>query len=166
MTRKFWRWCGKISQIQCALYSSCVLCYKFLIKCNLYRNAYQALTIDHKYWYLLCISVTQVLHEWSFSTLKYIKNELRNKLNCENAETFMLKSIEKYILVNIDNDNNIIDFRRGSCYQRLFENENIIHIIWTYFIYYILMSVLTLYVCIPSQKKHIKKKLLCKIRIM
>jgi hypothetical protein len=57
----------------------------------------------------LCLPVTQVACERSFSTLKYIiKNRLRIKLNNENTETFMLMSAEKEISINIDNDQ-IID---------------------------------------------------------
>jgi len=64
-----------------------------LIKYNLYSNAYQVLTVVYKY--LLCLPVTQVTYEPSFSTLKYIKKRLRSKLCNENAEAFILMLVEK-----------------------------------------------------------------------
>jgi hypothetical protein len=78
---------------------------KVLIKYNLYSNAHQVLTVAYKY--LLCLPVTQVACERSFSTLKYIINRLRSKLTNENTEAFMLMSVEKEISINIDNQ--IID---------------------------------------------------------
>lgn len=97
----------KINQVMCKSCRNCTLCcYKLLIKYNLCSNAYQVLTVSFKY--LLCLPVTQVTCERSFSTLKYIKNRLRSKLSNENTEAFMLMSVEKEMLINIDNDQ-IID---------------------------------------------------------
>lgn len=97
----------KISQVMCKSYRNCTLCcYQLLIKYNLHSNAYQVLTVAYKY--LLCLPVTQVACERYFSTLKYIKNRLRNKLSDENTEAFMSVSVEKEMLINIDNDE-IID---------------------------------------------------------
>ncbi|XP_050065875.1 uncharacterized protein LOC126554927 [Aphis gossypii] len=42
--------------------------------------------------------------ERSFSTLKFIKNRLRNTLTNENLEAFMLMSVEKRTLASIDDD--------------------------------------------------------------
>jgi len=53
---------------------------------------------------LLTLPVTQVSCERSFSTLKYLKNRLRNSMANENLESFMLMSIEKSILMELDND--------------------------------------------------------------
>jgi hypothetical protein len=79
---------------------------KVLIKCNLYSNAHQVLTVAYKY--LLCLPVTHVACERSFSSLKYIINRLRNKLINEYTEAFMLMSVEIEISINIDSDQ-IID---------------------------------------------------------
>ncbi|KAL4154375.1 hypothetical protein QTP88_000252 [Uroleucon formosanum] len=42
--------------------------------------------------------------ERTFSTLKFIKNRLRNKLSESKLEAFMLMSVEKEVLYNIDTD--------------------------------------------------------------
>jgi hypothetical protein len=74
---------------------------KVLIKYNLYNNFHQVLTVAFKY---LCLPVTLVACERSFSILMYIINRLRSKLTNENTEVFMLLSVEKEISINIDND--------------------------------------------------------------
>jgi hypothetical protein len=56
----------------------------------------------------LYLPIAQVACEQYFSTLKYMKNWLRNKLTNENTEAFMLMSVEKEMLINIGNDR-IID---------------------------------------------------------
>lgn len=49
-------------------------------------------------------NVVEVSDDRSFSTLKYIKNRLRNSMTNEHLEEFMLMSIEKSILIELDND--------------------------------------------------------------
>lgn len=77
-------------------------CLKLLVKYNLYSNAYTNLSLAYNY--LLTLPVTQVACERSFSTLKFIKNRLRNTLTNENLEAFMLMSVEKRTLASIDDD--------------------------------------------------------------
>jgi len=79
-----------------------ICCYRLLVKYNLFSNAYSLLTLAYKY--LLTLPVTQVSCERSFSSLKYIKNRLRNSMTNEHLEEFMLMSIEKSILIELDND--------------------------------------------------------------
>lgn len=79
-----------------------ICCYNVLIKYNLYSNAYPTLSIAYQY--LLTLPVTQVACERSFSTLKYLKNRLRNSMTTEHLESFMLMAIEKQILYSLDND--------------------------------------------------------------
>ncbi|KAF0708279.1 Uncharacterized protein FWK35_00026492 [Aphis craccivora] len=84
-----------------------ICCYLILQKYNLYSNAYSQLTVAYKY--LLTLPCTQVIFvkhsrglvacERSFSILK-----LRNTLNESKHETFMIMSIEKDILFNINID--------------------------------------------------------------
>ncbi|KAL4103686.1 hypothetical protein QTP88_019030 [Uroleucon formosanum] len=82
---------------------SCLICcYRLLVKYNLFSSAYSLLTLAYKY--LLTLPVTQVSCERSFSTLKYLKNRLRNSMANEKLESFMLMSIEKSILLELDND--------------------------------------------------------------
>lgn len=73
-----------------------------LVKYNLFSNAFSLLTLAYKY--LLTLPVTQLSCERSFSTLKYIKCRLRNSMTDEHLEEFMLMSIEKSILIELDND--------------------------------------------------------------
>jgi hypothetical protein len=69
MMRMTWKLTEKISQVMCNSCRNCTLCCcKLLIKYNLYSYAYQVLTVAYKY--LLCLLVTQVAFEPSFSTLK------------------------------------------------------------------------------------------------
>lgn len=56
--------------------------------------------------------IFQVACERSFSILKYIKSRLRNSLTESKLEAFMLMSIEKEILIGIDNDE-IIDILKN-----------------------------------------------------
>lgn len=72
------------------------------MKYNLFSNAYVVLTIAYKY--SLCLSMTQVACERSFSTLNFIKNGVRSKLTNENTEEFMLMSVGKETFISIDND--------------------------------------------------------------
>ncbi|KAL4122318.1 hypothetical protein QTP88_014672 [Uroleucon formosanum] len=81
--------------------SCSICCYRLLVK-YLFSSAYSLLTLAYKY--LLTLPVTQVSCERSFSTLKYLKNRLRNSMANEKLESFMLMSIEKSILMELDND--------------------------------------------------------------
>lgn len=82
---------------------NCVICcYNVLVKYNLFANAYPTLTIAYQY--ILTLPVTQVACERSFSTLKYLKNRLRNSMTNEHLESFMLMAIENKILMEIDNN--------------------------------------------------------------
>ncbi|KAL4113078.1 hypothetical protein QTP88_016768 [Uroleucon formosanum] len=82
--------------------SCSICCYRLLVKYNLFSNAYSLLTLAYKY--LLTLPVTQISCERSFSTLKYLKNRLRNSMANEKLESFMLMSIEKSILMELNND--------------------------------------------------------------
>ncbi|KAL4088595.1 hypothetical protein QTP88_023684 [Uroleucon formosanum] len=82
--------------------SCSICCYRLLVKYNLFSSEYSLLTLAYKY--LLTLPVTQVSCERSFSTLKYLKNRLRNSMANEKLESFMLMSIEKSILMELDND--------------------------------------------------------------
>lgn len=83
-----------------------ICCYNILFRYNMLSGAYTSLGQAYKY--LLSLSVTQVSCERSFSTLKFIKNRLRSSISQENLEAFMLMSVEKDILNEIDS-NEIID---------------------------------------------------------
>ncbi|XP_026815253.1 zinc finger protein 2-like [Rhopalosiphum maidis] len=52
----------------------------------------------------LTLPVTQIACERSFSTLKFIKNRLRNTLTYENLEAFIFMSVEKRKLASINDD--------------------------------------------------------------
>lgn len=96
-----------IRSTTCNTCKNCVCCcLKLLVKYNFYSNAYESLYLAYKS--LLTLPVTQVACERSFSTLKYIKNRLRNTLTNENLESFMLMAVEKRTLASID-DNVLID---------------------------------------------------------
>lgn len=58
----------------------------------------------------LCLFVTNIPDERSFSKLKYIKDSLRNRMNEEKLNAFALMSIENEILESIDLDNVIDEF--------------------------------------------------------
>ena len=77
-------------------------CYRILKRYNLFTDAYRVIGLAYKF--VLTLSVTQVACERSFSTLKYIKNRLRNSLSQEHPEAFMLMSTEKDILPALDTD--------------------------------------------------------------
>jgi len=81
-------------------------CFSVLLLYRLHTLAYPSLYIVFKY--VLTLSCTQVRCETSFSKLKFILNRLRNCLTQEHLEAFLLMSIEKDILVGLDNDT-IID---------------------------------------------------------
>jgi len=52
--------------------------------------------------------VSQVSCERTFSKLKHVKTSIRSTLSQQNLETLMLMSVEKDILMNLDN-NDIIN---------------------------------------------------------
>lgn len=83
-----------------------VCCYKILLRFNMMTRAYPLLGLAYKF--LLTLSVTQVACERSFSTLRYIKNRLRNSLSTSELEAFMLMASEKDVLVSLDTDS-VID---------------------------------------------------------
>lgn len=83
-----------------------VCCYTILRKYNLFSSVYRSLYLAYKF--VLTLSCTQVASERSFSMLKYVKTRLRNHLNQDHLEAFMLMAIERKILVNLKNKD-IID---------------------------------------------------------
>lgn len=86
----------------CKTCKNCILCcYNVLYKYNLYAEAYSQLSRVYKY--IFTLSISQVSCERSFSKLKFILNRLRNNLNQNNIEAFMLMALERDILVQIEN---------------------------------------------------------------
>lgn len=65
-------------------------------------DPYHILGLGYKF--LFTLSVTQVVCEQSFSTLKYIKSRLRSNHSQEHLEAFMLMATEKDILMALDTD--------------------------------------------------------------
>ena len=64
------------------------------------------------------MSVTQVACERSFSTLKYVKNRLRSTLTQDHLSAFMLMSIEKDVLTEVEYDLVIEKFPKTSSLMR------------------------------------------------
>ncbi|GBL92030.1 hypothetical protein AVEN_102585-1 [Araneus ventricosus] len=94
----------------CSTCPSCVL--KILASNRLYGKAYDNLYELYK---VVCtLSVTQVHCERTFSKLKIIKNRLRNSLSAENLESYVLLSIEKELLDNLDGEKIIDRFAETS----------------------------------------------------
>ena len=88
---------------QCEFCNNCVICcYQILQKYNLLTDAYHVIGLAYKF--LLTLSVTQVACERSFSTLKYVKNRLRSTLTQDHLSAFMLMSIEKDVLTEVEYD--------------------------------------------------------------
>lgn len=86
---------------------NCVYCcFVLLGQYNLYSSAYSNIYMAYRF--ILTLSCTQVACERSFSKLEIIKNRLRNSLTQDNLQSLILMSIEKDILVNLNNDK-IID---------------------------------------------------------
>lgn len=86
----------------------CILCcFQVLTKFKLHTLAYSNLYLAYKF--VLTLPFTQVSCERSFSKLKYILNRLRNSLNQEHLEAFMIMSCEKDLLTKIKNDD-VIDY--------------------------------------------------------
>lgn len=83
-------------------YNCIFCCFNILVQYKLYSNAYYNLFIVYKY--VLSLSSTQVACERSFSSLKYIKTRLRNRLTDEHLETMMLMHINNDILEDIQTE--------------------------------------------------------------
>lgn len=79
-----------------------VCCFSVLAKYNLHTSAYSHLFLAYKF--VLTLSCTQVRCETTFSKLKYVLNRLRNCLCQTKLETFLLMSVEKDILIDLNNE--------------------------------------------------------------
>ena len=102
---------------QCEFCNNCVICcYQILQKYNLLTDAYHVIGLAYKF--LLTLSVTQVACERSFSTLKYVKNRLRSTLTQDHLSAFMLMSIEKDVLTEVEYDLVIEKFPKTSSLMR------------------------------------------------
>lgn len=77
-------------------YDCIFCCFNILVHYKMYSNAYHNLFIVYKY--VLSLSSTQVACERSFSTLKYIKTRLRNRLTDDHLEAMMLMNLNSDIL--------------------------------------------------------------------
>lgn len=98
---------------KCKSCNNCsICCYRLLKRYNLLTGAYSVIGLAFKY--MLTLSFTQVACERSFSTLKFIKNRLRCNLGQEKLESFMLMSIEKEVLENLNLDDIIDDVAKKS----------------------------------------------------
>uniref|UniRef100_A0A2S2Q1J7 HAT C-terminal dimerisation domain-containing protein n=1 Tax=Sipha flava TaxID=143950 RepID=A0A2S2Q1J7_9HEMI len=89
-------------KLECKSCNNCVVCcYNVLIKYNLYSDAYHCLTMAYQY--LLTLPCTQVACERSFYLLKIIKTRLRNSMNEEKLDAFMIMVVEKmfYLLLTM-----------------------------------------------------------------
>ena len=72
----------------CTFCKNClVCCYQILRQFNLLTDAYHVIGLAYKF--LLTLSITQVACECTFSTLKFIKSRLRNRLSQDQLEAFM-----------------------------------------------------------------------------
>lgn len=82
---------------------NCILCvYLVLKKFNFHSKAYKCLYLAYKF--ILSLSVSQVACERSFSKLKTIKTRLRSSLSQDNLEACMMMSIEKDVLMEVNNE--------------------------------------------------------------
>lgn len=97
----------------CKICSTCPPCIlKILASNRLNHNAYDNLYELYK---VICtLSVTQVQCERTFSKLKIIKSRLRNSLSEENLESYMIFSIEKKLLHELDAEAIIDKFAHSS----------------------------------------------------
>lgn len=96
---------------------NCIFCcFNILVQYKLYSNAYYNLFIAYKY--ILSLSSTQVACKRSFSTLKYIKTRLRNRLTDDHLETMMLMHINNDILDDIQTEHIIIEVANQSSILR------------------------------------------------
>lgn len=86
---------------------NCAICvFRILEDYRLLVDMYPTIGLAYKY--MLTLSFTQVACERSFSFLKFIKNRLRNSMNQEKLDAFMLMALQKGILENLSS-NDIID---------------------------------------------------------
>lgn len=67
------------------------------------------------YKFVLTLSCTHVRCETTFSKLKYVLNRLRNCLSQSKLETFLIMSVEKDILMSLDNESIIEKVSTKSC---------------------------------------------------
>ncbi|XP_064089909.1 uncharacterized protein LOC135203907 [Macrobrachium nipponense] len=95
------------------MYTTCPSCIlKILASNRRHDKAYDNLYELYK---IICtLSVTQVKCERAFSKLKIIKTRLRNSMSEENLESYMLLSIEKEMLDELDNEVIISIFAQSS----------------------------------------------------
>jgi hypothetical protein len=86
---------------KCKICSTCPSCVIKILESNrLHDKAYDNL---YELYEVICtLSVTQVQRERNFLKLKIIKTRLRNSLSEENLESYMLLSIEKELLDELD----------------------------------------------------------------
>lgn len=81
--------------------SGCLICcFKLLFKFNMHSVAFTNLYLAYEF--ILTLSFTQVNCERSFSKLKIIKSRLRSSIGNEKLEAFMLMSVEKELLEEVD----------------------------------------------------------------
>lgn len=86
---------------------NCIRCvYAVLHKYNLHSSACSHLYMVFKF--VLTLSCTQARCETTFSKLKYIVTKPFKKLSFSKLETFLLMSVEKDLLQNINNED-VID---------------------------------------------------------
>lgn len=86
---------------------NCILCcFEVLQQYRLHTSAYSNLYLVYKY--IMTLSCTQISCETTFSKLKFVQNKLRNCMSQNKLENFLLMSIEKDVLVNINNED-VID---------------------------------------------------------
>lgn len=82
---------------------NCILCcFEVLQQYRLHISAYSNLYLVYKY--IMTLSCTQISCETTFSKLKFVQNKLRNCMSQNKLENFLLMSIEKDVLVNINNE--------------------------------------------------------------
>lgn len=92
--------------------------YTVLENYSFLTSAYSIIRLAYKY--IITQSVTQVACERSFSKLRYIKNRLRTIMGQKLLSSFMLMSIEKDILSNLDSQE-VIDLVANR--SKLFQKE-------------------------------------------
>ncbi|KAF0742362.1 zinc finger MYM-type protein 1-like [Aphis craccivora] len=81
--------------------SGCLICcFKLLFKFNMHSVAFTNLYLAYEF--ILTLSFTEVNCERSFSKLKIIKSRLRSSIGNEMLEAFMLMSVEKDLLEEVN----------------------------------------------------------------
>lgn len=104
-------------QSSCSSCKNCpICCYAILSKYNLLSDSYHIIGLGYKY--LLTLSVTQVARERTFSTLKFVKDRLRSSMSQDRLQAFLLMSIEKETLMELDIDGIINKFAETSDLMR------------------------------------------------